>query len=132
MSAAQGSAARRSAGRGFDWRRMPEVRAWSALALLFLYAPLLVLVIYAFNANRVALIWSGFSTQWFVKAFANEDLRRAAWNSVVVAAVATPVSTLLAIPAALGYRLSLAARRRAAAGSVPGRNPARRGLPVRA
>ena len=103
MSAAQGSAARRSAGRGFDWRRMPEVQAWSALALLFLYAPLVVLVIYAFNANRVALIWSGFSTQWFVKAFANEDLRRAAWNSVVVAAVATPVSTLLAIPAALGF-----------------------------
>lgn len=89
--------------RGFDWRRMPEYRAFSAMALVFLYAPLVVLVIYSFNANRVALIWTGFSTQWFAKAFANSDLRRAALNSVVVAAVATPVSTLFSIPAALAF-----------------------------
>lgn len=89
--------------RPFDWRRMPEHGLVSWLALLFLYAPLVVLVVYAFNANRVALIWGGFSTRWFVKAVENEDLRRAAWNSVVVALVATPVSTLLALPAALAF-----------------------------
>jgi spermidine/putrescine transport system permease protein len=89
--------------RPFDWRRMPEYGVVSWLALLFLYAPLVVLIVYAFNANRVALIWGGFSTQWFVKAFENQDLRRAAVNSVVVAAVATPVSTLLALPAALAF-----------------------------
>ena len=89
--------------RGFDWRRMPEVRAFSLLALAFLYAPLIVLIVYAFNANRVALIWSGFSTQWFAKAFANADLRRAAVNSVIVACVAAPVSTLFAVPAALAF-----------------------------
>ena len=87
----------------FDWRRMPEYRLISIVALVFLYAPLIVLIVYAFNANRVALIWSGFSTQWFAKAFANADLRRAAVNSLIVAAVATPVSTLLALPAALAF-----------------------------
>lgn len=88
---------------GFDWRRMPEVRAVNALAMLFLYAPLVVLVVYAFNANRVALIWGGFSTRWFVSAVTNEDLRRSAVNSLIVALIATPVSTLIAIPAALAF-----------------------------
>lgn len=90
-------------GRAFDWRHMPEYGVASWLALLFLYAPLVVLIVFAFNSNRVALLWGGFSTQWFVKAFENEDLRRAASNSLVVAAVATPVSTLLSVPAALAF-----------------------------
>ena len=84
----------------FDWRRMPEYRAISLLAFVFLYAPLIILIVYAFNANRAALIWGGFSTQWFVKAALNDDLRRSALNSLIVAAIATPVSTLIAIPAA--------------------------------
>ncbi len=71
--------------------------------LVFLYAPLIVLIVYAFNQNRVALMWTGFSTQWFSKAFANADLRRAALNSLTVAAVATPVATLVSVPAALAF-----------------------------
>lgn len=88
---------------GFDWRAMPEYRAAAMVALIFLYAPLVVLVVYAFNANREALIWSGFSWHWFEAAAANAGLRRAAENSLIVAAVATPVSTLLALPAALAF-----------------------------
>ena len=89
--------------KSFDWRRMPEVRLVGLAALIFLYAPLVVLVVYAFNANRLALIWSGVSLRWFAKALANDDLRRAAGNSLIVAAVATPVSTLLAVPAAQAF-----------------------------
>ena len=89
--------------RPFDWRRMPEWSLVSWAAMVFLYAPLVVLIVLAFNANRAALIWTGFSTQWFVKAVTNEDLRRAAGNSLVVALIATPVSTLFAIPAALAF-----------------------------
>jgi spermidine/putrescine transport system permease protein len=89
--------------RAFDWRRMPEWRLVSILALTFLYAPLIVLIIYAFNANRLALIWTGFSTRWFAIALANENLRRAALNSLIVAGIATPVATLVSIPAALAF-----------------------------
>ena len=87
----------------FDWRRMPGMRLMSWLTIVFLYAPLLLLVVYAFNDNRLAFIWTGFSLRWFAKALANDDLRRAAGNSVIVAALATPVATLLAIPAALAF-----------------------------
>ena len=89
--------------RPFDWRRMPEVSSLAWLALAFLYAPLLVLLVYAFNANRLALVWGGFSVRWFGVALADADLRRAAVNSLIVAAVATPLATLLALPAALAF-----------------------------
>jgi spermidine/putrescine transport system permease protein len=103
--------------KGFDWRRMPEHQLVSFLAFVFLYAPLIVLIIYAFNANRVPLIWSGFSTQWFLKAFANENLRRAAINSLIVAAVATPASMLFAVRPPLPS---------SAVASSPAARPARR------
>ena len=87
----------------FDWRRMPELKLLSILALAFLYAPLLVLIVYAFNDNRLALVWTGFSTRWFARAWANHDLRRAAINSLIVAGAVTPIATLLAIPAAVAF-----------------------------
>ena len=82
---------------------MPGLGLATALMLLFLWAPLLILMAYSFNANRVALVWSGFSARWFAFALADEDLRRAAWNSALVAGVATPVATALALPAALAF-----------------------------
>ena len=82
---------------------MPGIRVFSLIALAFLYAPLAVLVVYAFNANRVAMIWTGFSPRWFGQALTDEDLRRTAVNSLIVASVATVASTLLALPAALAF-----------------------------
>ncbi|MDR3460992.1 MAG: ABC transporter permease, partial [Beijerinckiaceae bacterium] len=90
-------------GRRFDWRAMPEYRFASICALVFLYAPLAVLIVYSFNANREALIWSGVTTHWFAKALGNPDLRRAAINSLIVAATATPVASLLSVPAAVAF-----------------------------
>ena len=105
---------RSAAAKPFDWRRMPELKLLSILALVFLYAPLVVLIVYAFNANRLALIWTGFSARWFAKAWANEDLRRAAANSLIVAGVVTPVATLLAVPAAIAFERGRAFLGRAA------------------
>ena len=104
--------------RRFDWHHMPELRLLSVAALVFLYAPLVVLVVYAFNANRLALIWSGFSLRWFAKALGNEDLRRAAANSLIVAGVATPLSTVLAVPAALAFERVRAFPARAASEGI--------------
>jgi spermidine/putrescine transport system permease protein len=86
---------------GFDWRRMPGVRLLAVAVLIFLYAPLIVLIAYAFNGSEMALDWGGFSLRWFVKAAGNQDLRRAAGNSLVVALAATLASVALAVPAAL-------------------------------
>lgn len=85
----------------FDWRRTPGLPSFTIGILVFLYAPLLVLVIYSFNASRLVTIWQGFSLQWFVSVFHNGDIRGAALNSIIIAIAATIGSTLIALAGAL-------------------------------
>ena len=87
--------------RFFNWRHTPGFGALTTSILVFLYAPLLILVIYAFNGSRLATVWEGFSLQWFVVVAENGDIRRAAENTLIIAIVATIASTLIAILAAL-------------------------------
>jgi len=87
--------------RTFDWRRTPGLPTFTAAILVFLYAPLLILVIYAFNGSRMVTIWQGFSLQWFVAIAHNADIRDAALNSLIIAVVATIASTLISVAGAL-------------------------------
>ncbi|MFV1528784.1 MULTISPECIES: ABC transporter permease [unclassified Phaeobacter] len=84
-----------------DIRTLPGFR-WITLGFfLYLYLPLLILVIFSFNASRSATVWEGFSLDWYAKAFANDDIRRAAINSLIIALCATASATTLATMAAL-------------------------------
>ena len=74
---------------------------WNVVFMIFLYAPIAVLIIYSFNANRMVINWTGFGLDWYVKAFQNEDIQDAVWNSLVVAFVATGVATTIATIGAL-------------------------------
>lgn len=82
-------------------KKIPWLKGWTALFLLYLYAPIFVLIAYSFNNNRIAQIWTGFSTRWYAKAFSNSDIQRAIFNSLQVATIATVVATLFATMAAL-------------------------------
>ena len=62
----------------FNWRHTPGLSAYTALIFLFFYAPLLILVIYAFNSSRLVTVWAGFSFKWFVAVANNEAIRDAA------------------------------------------------------
>jgi spermidine/putrescine transport system permease protein len=90
-----------SAPKPFTWRYTPGLRPFTASILVFLYAPLIVLVVYSFNANRLVTVWTTFSFDWFRVVAENDDIRRAAWNSVVIAIVATIASTAIAMAGAL-------------------------------
>lgn len=85
----------------FTWKYTPGLAPFTALMLIFLYAPLVVLVIYSFNASRMVTVWTHFSVEWFGVVWQNEDIRRAAWNSIVIAIVATIGSTAIATAGAL-------------------------------
>jgi spermidine/putrescine transport system permease protein len=87
--------------RPFDWRHTPGLFSFTSVILVFLYAPLLILVTYAFNSNRLVTVWSGFSLQWFAQVANNGDIRAAAFNSVIIAIAATIASTLIATCGAL-------------------------------
>ncbi len=71
------------------------------LGMAFLYLPILILVIYSFNASRLVTVWGGFSTQWYAGLLANEPLMQSAWISlrlgVISATVATIIGTALAL-----------------------------------
>ncbi|MGJ7041563.1 spermidine/putrescine transport system permease protein [Shinella sp. BE166] len=84
-----------------DVKRYPGLGPLTALFFVYLYAPLAIIVVYSFNANRVAGVWTGFSTQWYASALNNAALMNALETSLIVAAVATTVSTLIALSAAL-------------------------------
>lgn len=86
----------RSEKKKFNWLKL-----FSNVFFVYLYAPIAVLIIYSFNDNRIAQVWTEFSTKWYLKAFTNEDIQRAIVNSLKVAAVATIVATLFATMAAL-------------------------------
>jgi putative spermidine/putrescine transport system permease protein len=78
------------------------LRIATALTLAFLYAPLIVIAIYAFNARRTA-VWPppGFTLHWFDNAFHNTGVRDALWTSVQAGLAATAIALVLGSLAAL-------------------------------
>ncbi len=67
----------------------------------FLYVPILVMMFYSFNASRLAMVWGGFSTEWYVKLFENQQIVDAALLSLRIAAVSATMATLLGTMAGL-------------------------------
>lgn len=87
--------------RRHDVRHYPGLRLISALFFLYLYAPLAIVVVYSFNANRITGVWKGFSLKWYGSALNNAGLMEALRTSLTVAVVAMTVSTAIALMAAL-------------------------------
>jgi len=71
------------------------------LGFAFLYIPILLLVIYSFNASRLVTVWAGFSTQWYWALLENEQLLDAAWVTLRLAFFSSLVATALGTMAAL-------------------------------
>ena len=72
-----------------------------ALGLAFLYLPILILVIYSFNASRLVTVWGGWSTRWYVSLLNNEAMLEAAWVSLRIAFLTACAATVLGTLAAL-------------------------------
>jgi putrescine transport system permease protein len=72
-----------------------------ALGLAFLYLPILILVIYSFNASRLVTVWGGWSTRWYVALLSDEAMIEAAWVSLRIAVVSATAATVLGTLAAL-------------------------------
>jgi putrescine transport system permease protein len=67
----------------------------------FLYLPIVLLVIYSFNAGRSVAVWGGWSTQWYGSVFKNGQLLDAAWITLQVGFLSASVATVLGTMAAL-------------------------------
>jgi spermidine/putrescine transport system permease protein len=75
---------------------------FTAAIYVFLFAPIVVLIIFSFNESRRAFIWRGFTLDWYPTLFGNEDVLDALWVSLQVAAVAVVGATILGSLLGLG------------------------------
>jgi len=71
------------------------------LGFAFLYLPIVILVIFSFNASRLVTVWGGFSTQWYVSLFNNQSFLDAAWVTIRVGLLSATAATVLGTMAAL-------------------------------
>jgi spermidine/putrescine transport system permease protein len=61
---------------------------------VFLYVPIIILIVFSFNASRFVTAWSGFSFRWYGELFQDEAMMLALRNSLIVAVVSTVLSTV--------------------------------------
>jgi len=86
----------------FSLKKQPGFGFIAIACFVMLYAPIITLVVYSFNAGKYLAIWEGFSLQWYVSAWHNQAVQDAAIRSLVLALQASIYSTVLATMAALG------------------------------
>ncbi|MCA9626254.1 MAG: ABC transporter permease [Myxococcales bacterium] len=88
--------------RAFSVKDLPGFATIAIACFLVLYAPIVTLVVYSFNAGDSVAIWQGFSWRWYESAWDNRQVQEAAIRSVAIASAASAISTVLATMAALG------------------------------
>ena len=72
------------------------------LIFLFLYAPIVVLMIFSFNDSKSRRLWNGFTTRWYVELFQDADILHSLYVTLLVAVVAAAIATVLGTIAAIG------------------------------
>lgn len=72
-----------------------------ALGLAFLYVPVVILVIYSFNASRLVTVWGGWSLRWYIELFNDSAMVDAAWTSIRIGFVSATAATVLGTLAAI-------------------------------
>lgn len=70
------------------------------LGFAFLYLPMVILIIYSFNASQLVTVWAGFSTRWYGELLQNEAFLDAAWVTLRVAVMSSTLATILGTMAA--------------------------------
>ncbi|MBE5776957.1 MAG: ABC transporter permease [Clostridiales bacterium] len=77
-------------------------RSYLALILVFLYLPIVVLVVQSFNAGSSRALWEGFSLRWYGELFSNKSIMDALYVTLSIAVLAAFFSTILGTLAAIG------------------------------
>lgn len=79
----------------------PFVATCMVLGFIFLYAPILLMILYSFNESRLVTVWAGFSIKWYVSLFSNTQVLSAAWLSIEIAFITAVLSVILGTMAAV-------------------------------
>ena len=77
-------------------------RLYTGAIMVFLYLPILVLIVFSFNRNKSRGAWTGFTFDWYLKLFHNDAILSAFGNTLIVAVVSSVFATLIGTAAANG------------------------------
>jgi len=86
---------------GHDVRRYPGFGLIMVLFFVYLYLPIVVLIVYSFNDSKLSAIWGGFSLRWYSSALQNRALLDAVLTSFKVGIISATLATVIALMAAL-------------------------------
>lgn len=76
-------------------------KIYMAFIMLFLYAPIAVLIFFSFNDGKTT-VWKGFTLKWYTELFRDSNIINALWNTLIIAFLASIFATILGTAAAIG------------------------------
>ena len=76
-------------------RLSPFLLTMMCLGYVYLYAPIISLIVFSFNKSRLVTVWGGFSTVWYARLFENTAILDAAWLSLRLALLSATIATIL-------------------------------------
>ncbi len=87
-------------------------KGYAALIYLFLYAPILILIVFSFNASKSRGNWAGFTLKWYLELFQDRQIMKALYYTMVIAILSAVIATVIGTAAAIGIHNMKALRRR--------------------
>ena len=76
-------------------------KIYVALIFLFLYAPIVTLIVLSFNASKSRAKWGGFTFKWYIELFQNESIMQALSNTILLAVLSAVIATIIGTVAAI-------------------------------
>ena len=75
--------------------RTAAQKIYLGLIFIFLYAPIITLIVLSFNASKTRAKWGGFTTKWYAALFRNGQIMQALWNTLALAILSALIATLI-------------------------------------
>ena len=70
---------------------------------MFLYAPIIILIVFSFNAGNSSSVWKGFSLHWYAELLQNRLIMHSVYTTLMVSLLATIIATIAGTFAAIGF-----------------------------
>lgn len=85
-------------------KRLKKENAFVYIITIILYIPIILTVIYSFNASKISSVWGGLSLTWYEELLRDKGMHKAVYNSVILASVSTILANIIGIMGALGVK----------------------------
>jgi spermidine/putrescine transport system permease protein len=87
-------------------------KLYTYLIFIFLYAPIVVLIIFSFNNSKSRGVWNGFTLKWYVELFKDEEILKSLYYTITIAVLSSLISTVIGTMAAIGiYNMNLISKK---------------------